>query len=116
MTMVMVACGGALGAVMRYVVGLNVAFPMGTFTVNVVGSLLIGVVYVATQQKGLDAWQPLVITGILGGFTTFSAFSLDTMRLLEAGRLAAAGGYVMGTVLLSLAACAVGLWIAKGAL
>ncbi|SFR31441.1 camphor resistance protein CrcB [Yoonia tamlensis] len=112
----MVALGGAIGAVARYLVGLSVAFPMGTFTVNVIGSLLIGLIYALTQSKGLTAWQPFLITGILGGFTTFSAFSLDTMRLLEAGRLAAAGGYVMGTVLLSLAACAVGLWIAKGAL
>jgi CrcB protein len=112
----MVACGGAIGAVLRYLVGLSVAFPVGTFTVNVIGSLFIGVIYATTQAKGLHGWQPFLITGILGGFTTFSAFSLDTMRLLEAGRLAAAGGYVMGTVLLSLAACAVGLWIAKGAL
>jgi CrcB protein len=116
MTMLMVACGGAIGAVLRYLVGLSLAFPMGTFTVNVIGSLVIGAIYAMTQAKGLDGWQPFLITGILGGFTTFSAFSLDTMRLLEAGRLAAAGGYVMGTVLLSLTACAVGLWIAKGAL
>ncbi|MCG3268173.1 fluoride efflux transporter CrcB [Yoonia sp. I 8.24] len=116
MTLLMVACGGALGAVLRYLVVVSVAFPFGTMTVNALGSLLIGVIYATTHHKGLHGWQPFLIVGVLGGFTTFSAFSLDTMRLVEAGRLAAAGGYVMGTVLLSLAACAAGLWIAKGAL
>ena len=116
MTLVAVAFGGALGAVLRYLVGLAVAFPMGTLAVNVVGSLIIGIVWAVFNAKGLQAWLPLVMTGLLGGFTTFSAFSLDTLRLVEAGRLAAAGGYVMASVLLSLAACAVGLWIAKGAL
>ena len=91
MIMGMVALGGACGAVMRYLVGLSVAFPFGTLTVNVIGSLLIGLIYAITQAKGLNGWQPFLITGFLGGFTTFSAFSLDTMRLLDAGRLAAAG-------------------------
>lgn len=116
MTLVAVGLGGALGAVLRYLVGLAVAFPLGTLTVNVVGSLIIGIIWAVFNAKGLQAWLPLVMTGFLGGFTTFSAFSLDTLRLVEAGRLAAAGGYVMASVLLSLAACAVGLWIAKGAL
>jgi len=116
MTLVAVAFGGALGAVLRYLVGLAVVFPLGTLAVNVLGSFIIGVVWAVFNAKGLQAWLPLVMTGILGGFTTFSAFSLDTLRLVEAGRLAAAGGYVMGSVLLSLMACAIGLWIAKGAL
>ena len=116
MTIVMVALGGALGAVLRYVVGLAVVFPLGTLTVNIIGSLIIGLVWSVFNAKGLQAWFPLVMTGFLGGFTTFSAFSLDTLRLVEAGRLAAAGGYVMASVLLSLLACAIGLWIAKGAL
>ena len=116
MTVLSVALGGALGAVLRYLVGLAVAFPLGTLTVNVVGSMIIGIVWALFNAKGLQAWLPFIMTGVLGGFTTFSAFSLDTVRLVEAGRLAAAGGYVMASVLLSLAACAVGLWIAKGAL
>ena len=116
MTVLSVALGGALGAVLRYLVGLAVAFPLGTLTVNVAGSLIIGIVWALFNAKGLQAWLPFIMTGVLGGFTTFSAFSLHTVRLVEAGRLAAAGGYVMASVLLSLAACAVGLWIAKGAL
>jgi CrcB protein len=114
MTLIWVGIGGALGACLRYLVGMAVAFPLGTLTVNITGSFLIGIVWVTFQQKGLQAWLPLIVTGILGGFTTFSAFSLDTMRLVEDGRLAAAGGYVMASVLFSLVACATSLWIAKG--
>lgn len=109
-----VALGGALGAVGRYAVGAVVAFPVGTLTVNVVGSFLIGVVWIVFAARGLQQWSPFVMTGILGGFTTFSAFSLDTLRLVEAGRMSAAGAYVLASVLLSLVACAAGLWIAKG--
>ncbi|MDG1377599.1 MAG: fluoride efflux transporter CrcB [Yoonia sp.] len=109
-----VAIGGALGAVARYLVGLAVAFPLGTLTVNVIGSLAIGLVWALFAARGLQTWLPLVMTGFLGGFTTFSAFSLDTLRLVEGGRYAAAGGYVFASVLLSLLACAFGLWLAKG--
>lgn len=114
MTILAVAFGGAIGAVLRYLAGLVVAFPLGTLTVNVAGSLAIGIVWVTFRDKGLDHWLPFLMTGVLGGFTTFSAFSLDTLRLVDDGRLAAAGGYVMASVLLSLVACAAGLWIARG--
>ena len=115
-TILSVALGGAIGAVLRYAVGLAVVFPIGTLAVNVAGSFAIGLVWVIFAARGLQGWLPFVMTGILGGFTTFSAFSLDTLRLVETGRLAAAGGYVMASVLVSLAACAAGLWIARGAL
>ncbi len=114
MTMLSVALGGAIGAVLRYLIGLAVAFPFGTLTVNVIGSLIIGLIWHSFTTKGMHGWLPFVMTGVLGGFTTFSAFSLDTLRLVDDGRLAAAGGYVMGSVLLSLAACFAGVWIAKG--
>ena len=109
-----VAIGGALGAVARYLVGLAVAFPLGTLAVNVLGSFAIGLVWALFAARGLQAWLPLVMTGFLGGFTTFSAFSLDTLRLVEGGRVAAAGGYVLASVMLSLLACAFGLWLVKG--
>ncbi|MFT7107454.1 MAG: CrcB protein [Yoonia sp.] len=109
-----VALGGAFGAVLRYLIGLAVAFPMGTLAVNVIGSFAIGLVWVLLAARGLQAWLPFVMTGFLGGFTTFSAFSLDTLRLVEAGRIMAAGGYVVASVILSIAACAMGLWLAKG--
>ena len=114
MTVLAVALGGAIGAVLRYLVGLAVIFPLGTLTVNVIGSLLIGLLWHGLTARELQHWLPFLMTGVLGGFTTFSAFSLDTLRLVDDGRLAAAGGYVMASVLVSLAACAAGLWIARG--
>lgn len=109
-----VALGGALGAVLRYLVGLAVAFPMGTITVNVIGSFIIGLIWVHLAARGLNHWQPFLMTGVLGGFTTFSAFTLDALRLVEAGRVTAAGAYVLASLILSVLACALGLWIARG--
>jgi len=109
-----VAIGGALGAVARYLIGLTMVFPLGTLAVNIVGSFAIGLVWAFCVSRGFQAWLPVLMTGFLGGFTTFSAFSLDTLRLVEGGRIGAAGGYVLVSVLLSLIACALGLWLAKG--
>jgi len=116
MTLIPVAFGGALGAVLRYLTGLAVGFPYGTLTVNILGSFAIGLLWVTLAARGQNHLAPLLITGILGGFTTFSAFSLDTLRLIEAGRIGAAGAYVAGSVALSIGACAFGVFIAKGAL
>ena len=109
-----VALGGAIGSVLRYLIGLVVAFPLGTLTVNVIGSFVIGVIWVHLADRGLQHWLPFVMTGILGGFTTFSAFTLDALRLFEEGRMTAAGAYVMASFILSVLACAAGLWIARG--
>lgn len=114
LTLTHVALGGAIGAVLRYLTGLAIAFPFGTLAVNVAGSFVIGVLWVLLADRG--PWSSLLITGILGGFTTFSAFSLDTLRLVEAGRIPAAGLYVLASVALSLLACALGSTITKGAL
>ncbi len=108
----LVALGGAVGSVLRYLTGLALPFPYGTLTVNIVGSFAIGVLWVALSLR--TETHPLLISGLLGGFTTFSAFSLDTLRLIEDGRVAQAGVYVVGSVALSLLACAAGLWIARG--
>ncbi len=111
-----VALGGALGASLRYLTGLAVGFPYGTLSVNVAGSLAIGVLAVyLLGNKGNSAAAPFLITGVLGGFTTFSAFSLDTIRLLEQGRTGAALAYVLASVGLSVLACAAGYTLAKGA-
>lgn len=114
MTFLYVAIGGALGAVLRYLTALTVPFPLGTLTVNLVGSLAMGVVFVVLLAKGLDKWQPLVMTGVLGGFTTFSAFSLDTLRLYEAGQLGGAAAYVLGSVIGAVVACFLGVALARG--
>ena len=108
----LVALGGAVGSVLRYVTGLAVPFPYGTLTVNVAGSFAIGVLWVALSLR--TDTHPLLITGLLGGFTTFSAFSLDTLRLFEDGRVVQAGIYILASVGLSLVACAAGLWLARG--
>jgi len=109
-----VALGGAIGSVLRYLIGLVVAFPMGTLAVNVLGSFMIGLVWVHLADRGLQHWMPFLMTGVLGGFTTFSAFTLDALRLVEEGRVTAAGGYVLISLILSVVACGAGLWIARG--
>ena len=111
---IFVALGGAIGSVLRYLVGLLVAFPLGTLAVNVIGSFIIGMVWVHLTDRGLQHWSPFLMTGILGGFTTFSAFTLDALRLVEQGRITAAGTYVLASLIVSVAACAAGLWLAKG--
>ena len=113
-TLISVALGGAIGSVLRYLVGLTVAFPLGTLTVNVIGSFAIGLIWVHLADRGLQHWLPFVMTGLLGGFTTFSAFTLDALRLVEEGRVTAAGAYVLASLVASVLACAVGIWIARG--
>ena len=110
-TLFLVATGGAAGSVLRHLLSQAAAFPFGTLAVNVAGSLAIGIAFVALSGRG-GAYL-FVVAGLLGGFTTFSAFSLDTIRLIEAGRFGAASGYVVASVLLSLLACLAGLWLAR---
>ena len=107
-----VAIGGALGSVLRYLTISLVGGPMATFAVNVLGSLVIGILFVALSPR----LSPLLMTGVLGGFTTFSAFSLDALRLYEGGQMPQAMLYVAGSVISSLAAVALGAALARGAL
>ena len=121
-TLIQVALGGALGASSRYLTGLatirilGAGYPWGTLTVNIVGSFLMGVVVVALAQTGGNRYAPLLMTGFLGGFTTFSAFSLDAISMYERGAVGLAAGYVLASVILSLAALMAGLWVARGIL
>lgn len=112
-TLLQVALGGAIGASARYLVILSVAFPFGTLLVNVVGSFLMGVALVSLLEKGADRWTIMIMTGVLGGFTTFSAFSLDTFALYEANRIGAALGYVFASVILSILALFLGVMMMK---
>jgi CrcB protein len=98
------ACGGAIGAALRYLVSIKLLFPFGTLAENGIGSFFIGVAFVILIAKGADRMIVFAMTEVLGEFTTFSAFSLDTLKLLEAGRMVFAGGYVVASVVLSLAA------------
>ncbi|PYE84941.1 fluoride efflux transporter FluC [Pseudoroseicyclus aestuarii] len=113
LSLLQIAIGGGIGACLRYGAGQLLAFPLGTLAVNLIGSFAIGLLFVQLDARGLAHWGPGLVTGLLGGFTTFSAFSLDTLRLLEDGRLAAAGGYVAASVGLGLLACGAGLWIGR---
>ncbi len=118
-TLLQVALGGALGAVARYLTGLAAlrvmghGFPWGTLTVNIAGSFLMGVLVVALAHLGGTRFSPFLMTGLLGGFTTFSAFSLDAVTLYERGAIGTAAAYVAASVLLSLAALAAGLFLAR---
>lgn len=117
----LVAAGGALGSVLRYLVGLwtlrgfGPSFPWGTLIVNVTGSFLIGALAEAITRKfGVSAEMRLfLITGILGGYTTFSAFSLDAITLVERGEPVTAVIYVGASVLLSAIAVFAGLALVR---
>lgn len=117
-----VAIGGALGASLRYLSGQSIlrafgsGFPYGTMFVNVVGSFLMGLLafYLMERMDGSFAkYAPFLMTGVLGGFTTFSAFSLDALYLIERGRFAAAGLYMGGSVVLAIAALFAGIVLAR---
>jgi fluoride exporter len=116
-----VALGGAIGAVLRYLTGIGLIrllgptpMPLGVLTVNILGSFIMGLFVVAAAQRGLTHLSPLVATGILGGFTTFSAFSLEAVTLYERGALGLAALYILANVTLSIAALFAGMAVARG--
>jgi len=113
--LVYIAAGGATGALMRYwmssgiYVLLGRGFPYGTLTVNVVGSLLMGFAYVFMIER-MDVsveWRAALMIGLLGAFTTFSTFSIETLNLLESGEQMKAGL----NIILSVTLCILGCWI-----
>lgn len=120
----LIAAGGALGSVARHGFNLGVTrmmgngFPWGILSVNVLGSFLIGAVAAGMLRvSGSNtALSPLFVTGFLGGFTTFSAFSLDVMKLVQAGQGSAAMTYVVASVGLSLLAVFMGFNLLRAAL
>lgn len=117
-TVLQVALGGALGAAARYGVTLALArsegLPIAVLTANILGSFLIGAVYVLATERGLaPGLSPFLVTGLLGGFTTFSAFSLETLALVERGQPGLAVLYIALSVAGSLAAVALGLWLMR---
>ena len=121
MTALLVALGGAVGTLGRYGIGLLLAripgqFPWGTFAVNVVGSLLIGLVMAGFAARGeLDSQARMALTiGVLGGFTTYSAFAYELVFLVEKKQWAVAATYVGLTFALSAAACAAGIALIRG--
>ncbi len=120
--LITIAAGGAIGSVLRYVGGQWVnelskgGFPYGTLAVNVVGSLLIGIAagwLLRETQEARPVLQAFLITGIMGGFTTFSAFSLETIILLQRGATSTAFAYISASILITLGACALGYMLVK---
>ncbi len=121
MHILLVALGGAIGASFRHLVGIltlrifGSGFPWGTITVNIVGSFVMGIIVelVARKFSASMEWRLFLMTGMLGGFTTFSSFSLDTVFLWERGEAAIAFGYVVASVVLSVAALFAGLALVR---
>jgi CrcB protein len=121
-TLLQVALGGAIGATARYLTNVGAArllgagFPWGTVIVNVLGSFAMGVLVVTLAQRDAMRLVPFLMTGLLGGFTTFSAFSLDAVKLFQSGQPALAALYVLVSVGLSIAGLVTGMALARGAL
>jgi CrcB protein len=120
LNVLLVALGGSLGAAGRFGVSLALParageWPWATFGINVVGSLLIGLLagWLGARGEAGEPWRLFLGVGVLGGFTTFSAYSLETMRMIERGDWVGASTYSIGSVLAGLAAVALGIALAK---
>ncbi|RMC37334.1 fluoride efflux transporter CrcB [Paracoccus alkanivorans] len=114
-----VALGGAIGATARYAVYRAIAwhgpgFPIATGLVNVLGSFAMGLLAAFMAHRWHNHYAPFLLTGVLGGFTTFSAFSLDALTLWERGQMAGTIIYVAVSVVLSLFAVTAGLVVGRG--
>ncbi len=119
-TFLQVALGGAIGASLRYALALSamrftaLGFPIGVLSANIIGSFLMGFFLIYAEVRGLVALTPFVMTGVLGGFTTFSAFSLETFNLIERGQFGSAALYMTLSVVASVLALFVGVSVARG--
>ncbi len=116
----LVALGGSLGASLRHLWGIALKsafgpteFPVAILSANILGSFLMGVFVSLAAQKGLTHLNPFVAIGVLGGFTTFSTFSLETYRLIETGHYMQMALYVGLSVGVSVLALVVGMWAVR---
>ena len=117
MSYILVFVGGGLGATLRHLINvfcarcIGTAFPYGTFIINITGSTVMGLIagYFAFRGDASQPWRLFLMTGILGGYTTFSAYSLDAALLYERGQLGLAAFYVIGSVVFSIAGLFAGL-------
>lgn len=121
MELFIVALGGALGAVCRYLAGnaiskaVGSALPWGTFLINLGGCFAMGLLMTVIVERELlpAAWRLFLCVGLLGGFTTFSSFGYEALMLLAEGNILAAAGYAGGSVVLGLVAAGVGVLAAR---
>lgn len=119
--LLLVAAGGAIGASLRHLSGvaalriMGAGFPWGTFFVNVFGSFIMGlfIAWMVKKTGVSNEMRLFVATGILGGFTTFSAFSLDVANMIERGAMSSAFIYIAASVVISLVAVFIGLWFGR---
>jgi CrcB protein len=117
MAYLLVFLGGGIGSTLRHVINMasmrafGTGFPYHTFIINITGSTVMGLVagYLAFKGEASQPWRLFLMTGVLGGYTTFSAFSLDAAMLYERGEIGLALAYVVGSVVLSLIGLFVGL-------
>lgn len=119
-TVVSIGIGSFIGGVFRYLLStfiqgrLGSAFPYGTLLVNITGCFLIGTIYgLATSGAISQEWRLYLATGLIGGFTTFSAFSLELLQLLQAGRIMQALAYATISVVIGLLFTFIGLWLGR---
>lgn len=115
----LIGLGGAIGSMFRYAIGCLIGtknFPLSTLLINVVGSFVIGLVmaYCLKNESFSANWKLFLTTGICGGFTTFSAFSLENLQMLQQGKLGMAICYAAGSVLLSIGAVWAGFKLING--
>lgn len=119
--LVAIACGGAIGALSRFglhqwILSLYTGrFPLAIFLANTIGSFCLGLMFVLITEKGLvsDAWRPFIMVGLLGAFTTFSTFSLDSLRLMEQGFWLLALSNILANVIVGLLAAFLGLSLGR---
>lgn len=121
MNYLLVFVGGGLGATLRHAINtlcaraFGIHFPFGTFLINISGSIVMGLIagYLAFKGEAAQPWRLFIMTGILGGYTTFSAFSLDATLLYERGEMGLAALYVVGSVALAIAGLFAGLAVMR---
>ncbi len=121
MNYVLVFVGGGIGSTLRHTINvacaryIGTAFPYGTFIINISGSVIMGLIagYLAFKGEASQPWRLFLMTGVLGGYTTFSAFSLDTALLYERGEIGLALFYVLGSVVFSILGLFAGLALVR---
>ena len=111
--LLLVGLGGSIGSMVRYAVSFLIrskSFPLATLSVNIIGSFIIGFVFAISLKEGglSNNWKLFLATGICGGFTTFSAFSLENMGLLQSGKIGMAVTYILLSIVLGIVATFLG--------
>ncbi|MGJ4746230.1 fluoride efflux transporter CrcB [Leptospira sp. SA-E8] len=118
MNLLIVGLGGFLGSVCRYMISQNIPkgsglFPISTFAVNILGSLLIGLFYGSSQGKISEEVRLFATVGFCGGFTTFSAFALENLKLLQSGSYFSFFAYIMLSTTICITAVLLGIYLSK---